>query len=83
MYYRNIVLSEVTLFGKTCIMGGNVLQECMSSEWHIFQNNGSYWIACFTRGQVLFGAISYSKSCLTGIHVLQKYMFYMMAYLTG
>ena len=52
------VLREVMLCRKTCIMGGHVLQECMSSGWHIFQDDVSYLNACFTKDR------SYLKVCL-------------------
>ena len=32
---------EVMLCKTTCIMEGHVLQECMSSGWHIFQDDVS------------------------------------------
>ena len=63
-------------------MGENVLQECMSSKWPIFQEYVSYRNACFTGGQVLLEGMSYRRSHLTGIYILQEYMFYKMAYHT-
>ena len=63
-------------------MRGHVLLECMSIGWHIFQDDVSYWNVCFTV-QVLLEGMSYRRLCLTGLHVLQEYMFYRMAYITG
>ena len=52
------VLREVTLC-RTYFMGGYV----MSSGWHIFQDDVSYWNASFTGGHVLLEGISYRRSC--------------------
>ena len=60
--------------GKSCFLGGHVLQECTSFVWHIFQDDVSYWNACFTGGQILLEGMSYKKSCLTGMPVLHEYM---------
>ena len=78
-----IVLREGMLCRMTCIMGGHVFPECMPSGWHIFQVNVFFWNTCFTGGQVLLEGTSYRKSCLTGIHILQEYMFSRIAFLTG
>ena len=37
---------------------------------HVFR------VAYLSGGQVLLEGMSYTRSCLTGVHVLQEYMFY-------
>ena len=41
----------------------------MSSGWHIFQDDVSYWNICFTGGQVLLEGTSYRRLFLTGVYV--------------
>ena len=45
-------------------MGGHVLQECMSSGWHIFQDHVFHWSTFSIGGQVLLEGMSYRRSTL-------------------
>ena len=62
---QDYVSWEVKLCRRTCLIGGNVFQECMSSRWH------THRMMCLTGGQVLLEGMSYRRACLTGRHVLQ------------
>ena len=46
-------------------MGGYILQEDMSSVWHILQEDVSYWRTCLIGGEVLLEDMSYNRACLT------------------
>ena len=50
-------------------MGGHVMHKCMFSEWHILQEDVSYWKTYLTGGQVLLEGMSYRRACLSGRHV--------------
>ena len=69
------VLREVILCRRTCTMGGHILQECMSSGWHILEDD-VYNCKTYFIGQVLLEDMSDWRPCLTGVHVLQEYIFY-------
>ena len=61
-------------------MGGHAVHECMSSGWHMLQEDVSYWETCHTGGQVLLEGMSYRSQ---EDMFLQVYIFYGMAYLLG
>ena len=85
------VLWEDMFSNRKCLMGGHVLQEDMSSGWHILQEDVSFWISyrrmCLTGSltgeQVLLGGMSYRKACLTEGHILKEGMSYRRTYLKG
>ena len=89
-------------FRMTCVKGGPaslVLQECMSSGWHILLYGVSYWETysgshvfqedkscfkvCLIGGHVLQDGRSYWMICLTGRHVLQEDRSFWMVCLIG
>ena len=74
---------EVIFCRIKCLIGGHVMHQCISSGWHILQEDVSYWKTYLTGGQVLFEGISYRRAFFSGRYVLQEYMFYRMAYLIG
>ena len=41
---------EVVLCRRSCLMGGHAMCQCMSSGWHILQEDVSYWKTCLTGG---------------------------------
>ena len=61
VFQDGIVLREVMLCRRISLIRGHVLQECMSSGWHIFQEDVCYCNTCFTGGKVLLEGMSYRR----------------------
>ena len=70
-------------YGRTCLAGVHVLQECMSCRSACLQDGISLKMMCLTGMHFLQEDTSYLRVCLIGGHVLQAYMSYRSTCFTG
>ena len=88
-FMRAYVLRERSCFvgenacGRSCVGVVDVFMMAYLAICTVLLKDISYWITCFTLGYVYRRACLRVQVVFTGVHVLQKGIFYWMICLTG